>query len=92
VRLEKVAQSLIKGPILISETSPCFIVPVIAKMDSSNIKVCVLLDSDTSACFIDKDFADHHKLPLITKKHPTPVEVINGRPLVSWMLLMKLFH
>jgi hypothetical protein len=83
VRLEKVVQSLIKGPILTSEAFPCFIVPLIVKMDSSSIKVRALLDSGASTCFIGKDFADHHKLPLVTKKHPIPVEVIDGRTLVS---------
>jgi hypothetical protein len=53
-------------------------------MDSSSIKVHALLDSGASACFMDKDFIDCHKLPLITKKYFTPIEVINGRPLVSW--------
>jgi hypothetical protein len=33
---------------------------------------------------IDKDFTDHHKLPFITKKHPIPIKVIGGRPLISW--------
>jgi hypothetical protein len=83
VRLEKVAQSLIKGPILTSEASSCFIVPLIVKMDSNCIKVHTLLDSGASICFIDKDFADRHKLPLITNKHHILVEVIDGRPLVS---------
>jgi hypothetical protein len=29
-----------------------------------------------------KDFVDHHKIPLVIKKHPIPVEIIDGRPLV----------
>jgi hypothetical protein len=32
---------------------------------------------------MDKDFAMKHSLELIEKAHPTPVEVIDGRPLVS---------
>jgi hypothetical protein len=51
-------------------------------MDSSSIKVCALIDSGTSACFINKDFADRHKLPLVTKKHLISIEVIDRRPLV----------
>jgi hypothetical protein len=31
---------------------------------------------------MDKGFLDYHKLPLVTKKHPTPVEIIDGRLLV----------
>jgi hypothetical protein len=95
VRLELVAQSLIKGHILTSETSPYFTVLLIVKMDSSSIKAHTLLDSGASTCFMDKDFIDHHKLLLITKRHPIPLEVIDGRPLVSTyqeMLLMKLLH
>jgi hypothetical protein len=83
VRLEKVVQSLIKGPILTSKASPCFTISIIVKMDSSSVKVRVLLDSEASTCFIDKDFADCHKLSLVTKKNLIPVEIIDGRPLVS---------
>jgi hypothetical protein len=84
VRLEKVAQSLIKCSIFTSEASLCFTIPLIVKMDSSIIKVHVLLDSGASIRFMNKDFIDRHRLPLVTKKHPIPVEVIDGRPLVSW--------
>jgi hypothetical protein len=52
-------------------------------MGSNSIKFHALLDSRAFACFINKDFIDHHKLPLVMKKHPILIEVINGRPLVS---------
>jgi hypothetical protein len=52
-------------------------------MDSSIIKVHALLDSGVFVCFIDKDFVNRHKLPFITKKHPIPVKVIDGRLLIS---------
>jgi hypothetical protein len=32
---------------------------------------------------MDKDFIDRHKLLLVTKKHPIPIEVIDRRPLMS---------
>jgi hypothetical protein len=32
---------------------------------------------------MDKDFAMKHSLELIRKTHPTPMEIIDGRPLVS---------
>jgi hypothetical protein len=83
VQLEKVIQSLIKGLILTSEASLCFIIPLIVKMDSSSIKVHALLDSGTSTWFIDKDFIDRHKVHLITKKYSIPIQVIDGRILVS---------
>jgi hypothetical protein len=83
VWLEKVAQSLIKSPILTFEASLYFIIPLIVKMDSSNIKVHALLDFGASICFMDKNFVNRHKLPHITKKYPIFVEVIDERPLVS---------
>jgi hypothetical protein len=52
-------------------------------MDYSSIKVHTLLNSRISACFIDNFFVDFHKLLLVTKKYYIPVEVIDGRPLVS---------
>jgi hypothetical protein len=81
--LEKVIQSLIKGPIFTSEAFPCFTVPLIVKMDFNSIKIHALLDSEASACFIDKDFVNCYKLSMVTKKHPIPLEIIDGRPLVS---------
>ena len=80
-RLENNAQST--GPILSSEPSTCFTIPLRVKFNDHSIKVSALLDSGASACFIDKDFAERHKLPLVTKKCLVSVEVIHGRPLVS---------
>ena len=71
------------GPILSSEPSTYFTILLRVKFDDHSIRVSALLDFGASACFIDKDFAESHKLPLVTKKCPVPVEVINGRPLVS---------
>jgi hypothetical protein len=87
--LEKVAQFLIKGPILISKASSSFTVPFIIKMNFSSIKVHALLDSGAFACFINKDFVDCHKLPFITKKHPILVEIIDGRSLVLGDITQK---
>ena len=80
--LDKVVQSLIKGPIFTFEASPCFIVPFMVKLDFSSIKVHALLYYGAFACFMDKDFIDRHKLPLVTRKHSILIEVIDGRPLV----------
>ena len=60
----------------------CLNVPLIVKIDSSSIKIHALLDSGAFAYFLDKDFVDCHKLPLVTKKHPILIEVIDGRSLV----------
>jgi hypothetical protein len=87
VELEIVAQSLIKNLIFTSEASPCFIVLVIVKINSSGIKVHALLDFGASACFMDKDFVDRHKVPLVIRKYPILVEVIDSKPLVSRDLL-----
>jgi hypothetical protein len=81
--LEKVTQALIKGLILTSKAFIFFTISLIVKTDSSIIKIHALLDSGPSACFMDKDFVDHHKLPLVTKKNPIHVEVIDERSLVS---------
>ena len=67
MRLEKVVQSLIKGPTLTSEASPYFTILVIVKMDSSSIKICTLLDFWGLCVLINKDFANRHKLPLVIK-------------------------
>ena len=75
------AQSI--GPILSSESSTCFTIQLRIKFDDHSIKVSALLDSGASTCFIDKDFAECHKLPLVTKKCLVSVEVIDGRSLVS---------
>ena len=49
----------IKGLILTFEASPCFIIPLIIKMNSSSIKVHAILEFGASACFINKDFVDY---------------------------------
>jgi hypothetical protein len=76
MRLEKVVQSLIKGPILTSEAFPCFTIPLIIKMNSSSIKIHAFLDSGTSTCFMDKDFVDCHKLPLIQRNILYPYKLL----------------
>ena len=70
-------------PILSSKPSTCFTIPLRVKFDDHSIKLSALLDSGASTYFIDKDFAERHKLPLVTQKCPVTVEVIDGRPLVS---------
>ena len=70
------------GPILSSKSFTCFTISLRVKFDDHSIKVSALLDSGASACFINKDFAERHKLPLVTKKCQVSVEVIDGRPLV----------
>ncbi len=41
-----------------------------------------MLDSRASAYFIDKNLIKRHNLPIVPKKYPVTVEVIDGRPLI----------
>jgi hypothetical protein len=54
VRLEKVVQPLIKGPIVASKASHCFTVSLLVKIDFNRIKVHALLDFGASVYFIEK--------------------------------------
>jgi hypothetical protein len=81
VRLTSVATS--SGPILSSEPSRCFNIPLIIDFPSHSIKIKALFDSEASACFIDRDLVKRHNLPIVPKKYPVAVEVIDGRPLIS---------
>jgi hypothetical protein len=45
-------------------------------MDSSSIKVHALLDFGASACFMDKDFIDCHRLPLVIKNILSPKKLL----------------
>ncbi len=81
MRLTNITTSL--GPILSSEPSRCFNIPLIIDSHPHSIKVKALLDSGASACFIDKNLMKLHNLPIVLKKSPVAVEVIDGRPLIS---------
>jgi hypothetical protein len=83
VRLANVVQLTNEGPTLTSKGSRCFIIPLTIHIDFNSVKVHTLLDSGTFACFIDKSFAKRHRFPLVLKKYPVLVEVIDGRPLAS---------
>jgi hypothetical protein len=64
-----------------SNPMPCFIFPIHIKILDCEISNDALLDTRASVCFMDKDFVLKHSLELIEKAHPTPVEIIDGRPL-----------
>ena len=72
-----------KGFFVSSDPTPCFIFHIYIKTLHCEFSNEVLLDTGASACFMDKDFALTHSVELIGKAHPTPVEVIDGRPLAS---------
>ena len=92
MQLEKVVQSSIKGPILISEAFPCFTVLVIQKINSNSIKVHALLDSEATACFMDKDFVYRHKLSFVTKKYLIPIMDPDGYCLDGALGLEIYYH
>ncbi len=81
MRLTSITTSL--GPILSSEPSRCFNIPLEIDFHPHSIKVKALLDSGAFACFIDKFFVKRHNLPIVLKKSSVTVEVIDGRPLIS---------
>jgi hypothetical protein len=80
VRLTSVTTS--SGPTLSSEPSRCFNIPLKIDFHPHSIKVKALLDFGASVCFIDKNLVKHHNLPIVPKKYPVTVEVIDGRPLI----------
>jgi hypothetical protein len=81
VRLTSITTS--SGLILSSEPSRCFNIPLKIYFHPHSIKVKALLDSEASACFIDKFFVKRHNIPIVLKKSPVAVEVIDDRPLIS---------
>lgn len=50
---------------------------------SSKTQTSVLIDSRSSACFLDEEFAKCHNIPLVRKLKLVHLEVIDGRPLLS---------
>jgi len=46
-------------------------------------QVSTLMDSGTTSSFIDQTFVVQHKIPVIKKSTPVPVEVIDGRTIAS---------
>jgi hypothetical protein len=81
VRVTSAATS--SSPILSSKPSCCFNVSLKIDFHPHDIKVKALLDSRASTSFIDKNLVKRHNLPIIPKKYPVIVEVIDGRPLIS---------
>ena len=72
-----------KGLFISSNPTRCFIFPVHIKILDYEFSSEALLDTRASVCFMNEEFAIKHSLELIEKNHFTPVEVIDGWPLVS---------
>ena len=65
----------------------CFTIPLF--LGPQKQKTLALLDSGASTCFLDEEFAKHHKIRLVQKSKPVHVEVIDGRPLLSSNVIHK---
>lgn len=71
------------GPILSSAPIPSYNLHTSIHYNNHVIHANALLDSGASASFIDKTFVKLHSIPLILKKKPVNVEVIDGRLIAS---------
>ena len=81
MRLDNSIPQQKSGSILSAQPAGCFTIPL--SFGPQKIKTLALLDSGASACFLDKEFAKRHKIPLVLKSKPVHIEVIDGRPLLS---------
>ena len=74
----------ISGTIPSKEVSNVFLVQVtISTKSISSVHFFPLLDSRANSCFIDKNFAQAHKISLRKLPCPAFVIVIDGRPIAS---------
>ena len=80
MRLDNSIPQQISGSFLSAQPASCFTIPL--SFGPQKIKTLALLDSGASACFLDKEFAERHKIPLILKSKTVHVEVIDGRSLL----------
>jgi transposase InsO family protein len=81
---ERAADKLVAAGAL--DPVPSFEYPVSiasASGGTPSINTLALIDSGATACFVDREFAARHKLPLRRKSRPVAVEAIDGRPLAS---------
>ncbi len=64
------------------DPTPCFLMSITIKCNKSmTTEIEALLDFDAFTCFIDKDFVQQLKLPLVKKTMLVAMEVINGQNL-----------
>jgi hypothetical protein len=72
-----------KGFFVSSNPTPHFTFPIHIKTLDCKFFSEALLDTGTFACFMNMDFAMKYSLEFLGKAHPTPMEIIDRRPLVS---------
>ena len=74
----------ISGSIPSKQVSDVFVAQVIVSTKSTPpVHVLALLDSGANSCFMDKKFAQAHKISLRKLQCPASVVVIDGRPIAS---------
>ena len=71
------------GSIYSKHVSKVFSAQVEVRTPSCQLQVSALLDTGTNSCFMDRDFAQKHQIPLYKLSHPVSVVVIDGRPIAS---------
>jgi hypothetical protein len=81
VRLDSSVPQQQSGSSFSAQPARCFTIPL--SFGPQKLKTVALLDSGASACFLDENFANRHKIRLVRKSKPIHVEVIDGRPLLS---------
>ncbi len=84
VRLDLTQHHLCKGSCFAIGPSPSFTqyVDIIHILEDIP-QVSALVDFGATSSFIDQRFVIQHNIPVIKKSTPVPVEVINGRTIVS---------
>ena len=66
-----------------TSSSGGFTLPVTLSFGFTTLHTLALLDSGASSYFVDITFARTSRIPVVHKKKPIPVEVIDCRPLSS---------
>jgi hypothetical protein len=82
VKLDSEASRVQNGPNLPSNSTPCFLLPIMNKYNKSmTMEIKTLFDFGASPCFIDKELVQQHKMILMKKSTLITMEVINGQSL-----------
>jgi len=84
VRLDLTQHHLYEGSCSAVGPSPSFTQHVdIIRIPEEIPQMSALVDSSTTSSFIDQTFVAQHNIPMVKKSTPVPVEVIDGRTIIS---------
>lgn len=83
MQLDTSPRGICHGSFPATSSSGSFTLPITLRFGSTILHATALLDSGASSCFLDITFARSSRIPVVAKKKPIPVEVIDGRPLSS---------